>query len=605
MLPTLSFAYVIRQVAFSAGLFAIMTTATMALANETAEALLEHAHAAARQNSSEALAILERLIETEPEGQDAAVRARLFSFRAELERDLGKLEQAQTTAERARTLAERSGDIAVQAEALRVLGTISAEQGDVDTALVHFHAAWQRLEGSEPSPTQLRLAIALGVGHQMIEDHERSLGYLEKGLELAEALGQRHQEATLIGNIALARGHLDGPEAALALHQQALAIFKELGDEFGTAYQLANLCDRLVELGRIEQGEAVCQDAAERLEVLGHVRVLSGVRGILGELHEQRGEFDEALEDYTLALQQAEGRIPTVARDMLQKLARLHTKRNEPEEALAVYRRYMDAREALWQERNERTIAEMEAQYQLREREQELALANSRAELQEIKLGQQNRLLITISIALILLAVFITIILRSYWERGRLQEKLAERNAELEQAVETIGELANKDSLTHLNNRRFFTMLAEREIAQARRNKLPLSMFMADIDHFKRLNDQHGHTVGDQVLIQVAAALRANLRNQDVLCRWGGEEFIALLTATELKAAKAIADRARRAIDELELSINGNSLHVAVTIGVVQFDNGLDLRGAIDAADQAMYRGKRSGRNRVEVVEDV
>lgn len=597
------FTALMRRLAFSAGLFVMMSTATLALANEKLEASLEQAQAAARQNPSKALAILERLIETEPGAQDAVERARLFSFRAELERDLGNLQQGQAAAEHAKTLADRSGNIAAQAEALRVLGTISAEQGDVNTALEHFHDAWRRLEGSEPSPTQLRLAIALGVGHQMIEDHARSLGYFETGLELAEALGRRHQEATLIGNIAVARGHLDGPKAALTLHQQALAIFKELGDESGIAYQLANLCDRLVELGRIEQGRAVCHDAAERLEVLGHVRVLSGVRGILGELHEQQGEFDEALEDYTLALEQAEGRIPTVERDMLQKLARLHSTRNEPEKALAVYRRYMDAREALWQERNEQTIAEMEVQYQLREREQELELANTRTELQAIELRQQNRLLITISIAFVLLAVCITLMLRSNRERGRLQEKLTERNGELEKAVEKIGQLANKDSLTQLNNRRSFTAIAEREIAQARRDQRPLCIFMVDIDHFKRLNDQHGHTVGDRVLTEIAAALQANLRDQDVLCRWGGEEFLALLSATELEAARAIADRSRRAIDELELSIDGNELHVTVTIGVVQFDNGLDLREAIDAADQAMYKGKRAGRNRVVVSE--
>jgi diguanylate cyclase (GGDEF)-like protein len=557
------------------------------------------AQALARQAPTEALTILDRLIDS---GDGTPIqRTQLYSLRAELRRDQGRLDEALVDAERARALAAELDDPELQADCLRVLGTIRAESGDMARALEHFHEAWSMLEGQAPSRTQLRIGISLGVGHQMNEDHARSEGYFEGALELARALGERHQEATILGNMAIARGQLVDPAAAIELHEEALAIFRELGNASGEAYQLANLCDRAVELGRLSEAERLCPKAEEKLEAIGHIRLLAGVRAILGEMHAQQGDLDAALTSYTQALELAEGQIPTVERDALDKLARLHLVRGEPDQAIAAYERYMDAREALWEQRNQETLAELEVQYDVAERERELRLATAESALQAAELEQRNQLLIAISIAAVVLLGLIVIILRNNQERGRLQRDLADRNAELEQALEQIGQLANRDPLTQLRNRRSFLDIAGQEIARARRKSLPMSVLVIDIDHFKQLNDDHGHAVGDEVLVQVAAELRKTLREQDVICRWGGEEFVAMITEADGAQAELIAERARTAIEATRFAHEGTELPLSITIGVAQLAESLDIEEAIDAADQAMYQGKRTGRNRVEV----
>jgi diguanylate cyclase (GGDEF)-like protein len=318
-------------------------------------------------------------------------------------------------------------------------------------------------------------------------------------------------------------------------------------------------------------------------------------------MHAQQGDLDAALTSYTQALELAEGQIPTVERDALDKLARLHMVRGEPDQAIAAYERYMDAREALWEQRNQETLAELEVQYDVAERERELRLATAESALQAAELEQRNQLLIAISIAAVVLLGLIVIILRNNQERGRLQRDLADRNAELEQALEQIGQLANRDPLTQLRNRRSFLDIAGQEIARARRKSLPMSVLVIDIDHFKQLNDDHGHAVGDEVLVQVAAELRKTLREQDVICRWGGEEFVAMITEADGAQAELIAERARTAIEATRFAHEGTELPLSITIGVAQLAESLDIEEAIDAADQAMYQGKRTGRNRVEV----
>jgi diguanylate cyclase (GGDEF)-like protein len=183
--------------------------------------------------------------------------------------------------------------------------------------------------------------------------------------------------------------------------------------------------------------------------------------------------------------------------------------------------------------------------------------------------------------------------LRSNRQRAVLQQDLKQRNEELETAVRTIGDLANRDPLTQLRNRRAFIEVADQELARARRNRHSTAVVMADIDRFKPLNDQFGHAVGDEVLKQVAETLVTTFRGQDVICRWGGEEFVALLPETDLEAARLAAERARSSTTDGPES----SLSVSITLGVAVVSH--DLHEAIEAADRAMYEGKRAGRNRV------
>ncbi len=158
---------------------------------------------------------------------------------------------------------------------------------------------------------------------------------------------------------------------------------------------------------------------------------------------------------------------------------------------------------------------------------------------------------------------------------------------------------ATTDALTGLVNRSQFHALAQAELARQRRIGSPTALVLADIDHFKRINDTHGHEAGDQVLAQVASALRQGLREGDVLARWGGEEFLILLPSTALERAAALAERLRLAVAALPLAVGGQPLSVTVSLGVAPVDAEGELQAATASADLALYASKRDGRNRV------
>ncbi|MBM7060372.1 GGDEF domain-containing protein [Pseudomonas sp. UL073] len=162
-----------------------------------------------------------------------------------------------------------------------------------------------------------------------------------------------------------------------------------------------------------------------------------------------------------------------------------------------------------------------------------------------------------------------------------------------------IEALATTDALTELPNRHGFDLLASQALREAQRNQNPLSALLIDLDHFKVLNDTHGHLAGDQVLRGFASLLRNSLRQSDILCRWGGEEFIVLLKDTDHHAAFKLAEKLRQQIDAAQFAYNGANLQIATSIGITDLRQDDTLHSLILRADHALYRAKQSGRNRV------
>jgi two-component system cell cycle response regulator len=155
--------------------------------------------------------------------------------------------------------------------------------------------------------------------------------------------------------------------------------------------------------------------------------------------------------------------------------------------------------------------------------------------------------------------------------------------------------LARTDPLTGLYNRRGLAEAADREVSRASRNGTPLSAVLFDIDHFKRINDLHGHGVGDRVIQQLARCLGETARCTDVIARWGGEEFIALLPETDARGARRFAERVRAAVSPGA----GDLPHFTVSAGVAQRDGSETIDEAITRADQRLYDAKASGRDAV------
>lgn len=171
---------------------------------------------------------------------------------------------------------------------------------------------------------------------------------------------------------------------------------------------------------------------------------------------------------------------------------------------------------------------------------------------------------------------------------------------DLSAANDKLQALAHLDPLTGLSNRRDFEARALYELARAQRHRRPLSVLSLDVDHFKRINDSHGHDVGDEVLRVLAGVARQELREHDLLARFGGEEFVALLPDTALDEALVVAERLRGVLGACQVPMDGGAVRFTISAGVAQLaDDGSGLVSLLKAADKALYRAKQQGRNQV------
>ena len=179
-----------------------------------------------------------------------------------------------------------------------------------------------------------------------------------------------------------------------------------------------------------------------------------------------------------------------------------------------------------------------------------------------------------------------------------LQRLVQQRTLELEEANRRLEELSFLDGLTEVANRRQFEQILDLEWRRAVRSGSPLSLILADIDHFKAFNDNHGHQAGDRCLRDVATLLDSIVqRAGDQVARYGGEEFAAMLPETDAEGAESIAERMRRAVESLETG--GGRVTVSIGVATTVAGETRSAESLVAAADAALYEAKRAGRNTV------
>ena len=174
-------------------------------------------------------------------------------------------------------------------------------------------------------------------------------------------------------------------------------------------------------------------------------------------------------------------------------------------------------------------------------------------------------------------------------------------NALLGDSLRDASQAANHDSLTGLFNRRYLTAFAQPLAALVLEEREPVTVLIVDIDHFKRVNDTHGHPAGDEVLRAVAQMLGARLRDLDCLARYGGEEFVVVLRRCDVNRGRRIAEALRHNIASAEIDIVDGTVSITVSIGIAQWGPGEQLDEVVQRADRTLYRAKQAGRDRVEV----
>jgi diguanylate cyclase (GGDEF)-like protein/PAS domain S-box-containing protein len=201
---------------------------------------------------------------------------------------------------------------------------------------------------------------------------------------------------------------------------------------------------------------------------------------------------------------------------------------------------------------------------------------------------------------------------RDITDRKYAEESVRQANKSLQAHINEIEKLQRKlreqairDPLTNLFNRRYLQETLEREISRSRRGKQHVSLIIMDIDHFKNVNDKYGHAAGDEMLRAISALLKKNIRQEDIPCRYGGEEFLIVLPGASTQIAQKRANKLQEGVNALQVEHNGQNIHVTISLGIATFPmHGSTGEKTLLRADQALYLAKQDGRNRVVVFDD-
>ncbi len=538
--------------------------------------------------------------EIDPEEQP--VFAELVELRAAIQRGLGRYVAAITDAERLADLGDRFNDDRIRARASLLIGSIKAEQGLYSDALERFHAARALLEDTEQPNALAAIHNAIGVTHNFAGDQERALSYFQQAVDSAREAGEDAASAVYLGNLALAVAQIDGPAAALPMLREVLQTNERLGNTSAATLAKGNICDQLIELERYDEADQQCLEAFEEMDATAEKRWQAGIRLALGNLRQRQGRLRDAENLYRDALDIASEAAPTQEDEILASLAEVLIDLERPAEALEILERRLAIRDQANETERRSLIEELEMRYEVQQSEAELELLRLQSELQGTQIKLRNQVLAGMLFLLGLACLSTIGAIHSYRVKARLEKDLARQNHELERALVQINELAQRDSLTSLLNRRALEELGKREVSLQQRREKPLSVVLMDVDFFKAVNDRYGHSVGDEVLQGFSSVLLDNLRDSDLVGRWGGEEFVCLLPEANLEDAEQLVRRIQTSLRSTPIETSSGSICLTVTAGISMVEDRLDV--AINQADQAMYQGKHDGRDSIVIFEE-
>ncbi len=503
--------------------------------------------------------------------------------------------------------AERLLMEAPEGERLLLQGLIQSRTSQLDLSIASLEAAAIRARESGQADRLAWVSAELGRSLCMAGSDEEGVAALEEALLLSQDPSQRSREALIRVSLGFAAGERNDPETYAYHTRKAAEFFEAVGDANGLAHSQCNLAGALQSIGQLDEAEALYRDLLPRVRSHGWTYIEALCLAGLGGVAFGRGLVEDGFRGYAAA----EARLVDMG---------YH--------AQVAYHRFVVARQLLGCERFddallwcERVLSEEDAVVRPHVRFQ---VHGVRAEALE-SLGRlreacdARRIQVELSDELrherierarrIAGARYRALdAWRSAEAERRLREAAEAHAAELEAALAVQQELraslehsSRTDALTGVFNRGHIDAELRREVERAKRGgEHSLALILLDLDHFKRINDEHGHAVGDEVLIEACRRLEGRLRATDLLGRWGGEEFAVVLTETDLAGAVVVAKDLRRRLAEAPFETAAGPVRVTASFGVTSLlptDDRSDR--VLLRADGALYGAKRSGRDRV------
>jgi diguanylate cyclase (GGDEF)-like protein len=493
----------------------------------------------------------------------------------------GRLDDAARDYEAARKVAERTGDRSLLATALLQIGYLHYYRGEMNDALVDLQRAYE-LAKANGDAKGMRLALT-DIAHiyadPKVGQYDRAVEYYRQVLPEYEAAGDRTNAADTLFNIGSTLERKGDLGAALEWYRRALAAEEKLGRRGEAAFVKRSIG---VTLGKLDRPAEALPLLDEALRVFVESRDADramAVRQSRGIIYRRLGRYDAAIADLETTRrwfsEQKNTRFLEKSED---ELAAAYASAGRWREAYAARTRHNALQRDLAEKLREEHTARLRVQFDAERKEQEnraLIRENAAAE----RIGRLQTIVLILGAAIIAVLVYLAVRLVRDARRMRV--------------------MAMTDELTRLPNRRHLLSVAEEQLARSRATGEAFCIVAIDVDHFKRINDTHGHAAGDVVLQRIAHACRATLRPGDRIGRTGGEELSVLLPATRAQDAMAAAERLRAAVDTLDCDDIAPNLRVTISLGVAEWKGHETLARVAARADELLYRAKQEGRNRV------
>ena len=519
---------------------------------------------------------------------DRAMEANFLYCRGVATEQLQGMPQALPDYEQGIDIARAIGDRRLLADGLMLRGTLHSLLGEQSLAIPDLLKAQELYESAGLHDDAESLLQDIAVSYRRMGEFDKAREYLEQNEDYVRQLGDWSQLISNLlqqGFLAEEQGRLDD---ALAFYREALSLGRRHDSDFDVASAHLAMAWPWMLRGDYKRGLDLVKLAQQEFAALGDDSFNDMVYLRLGQGHAGLGQHAQALDWYARAADALERSDNRRYKAMLYRArARSEQATGRYQEAFADLERYIAVHEAITSSERGDQARLLRSQFDSdREQMENRRLASERA-LQERQLQAlleaRRWQWVAMALAGVLLVGLGVLVVRQLARVNRLRT------------------LAATDPLTGVANRRSIEQLGEQALARAREFGEPMAALVLDIDHFKQVNDRHGHPTGDKVLARIAATLRGCLRQFDLLGRTGGEEFLVLLPATGAERAARIGGRLRDAIAAMDCSDLAEGLRCTVSIGMATLrDDGDSLHDLVERADAALYRAKHNGRNRVE-----
>ncbi len=466
----------------------------------------------------------------------------------------GEYDRALDLMTRALGLYESIGDERGQGIILNALGNVYNKLGDPKKARERFERTLVLAERTKYTPLMVSSLVNIGEIHGKDRRWDIALIQFRRALGLAREIGSRDLISVCLNNIGDGLRETGDVTGALENYRESMKIFEEMNARPRLVVSHLNMGRLFVKAGRTREAEASLRNAFD----------------LAGEVGEK-----------------------TLRKEAAEELVRLYEGEKNYRGAYEYQRAFDELKEQIFSKENYAKINSLEAQVDSERKARQIALLKKQGEIQDLRVKRQRLFIASIAVALVLLATIVILLYKRYRLKART-------NTELAAAYARVEEMARTDSLTGLQNRRSAMERLEQEVRRSERTGRPLSLVMIDVDDFKKINDGRGHACGDEVLRSLGGLLLSSVRQLDVAARWGGEEFLAILPETACDGALVIAEKLRKAAAELSVGCDGGEVTFTITLGVSTCAaSGRPLAECLRLADEALYAGKRAGKNMV------